>query len=150
MDDAAPLDGRPGKPAIGWLLASAGERAASTFRALLPESVHPRQFAVLSLVAGAARPLSQAEASRALGIPASRVVAIVDQLENDDLIARQPDEHDRRTRRLVVTDRGRQLLASLTETAERANDEVVEGLTASEREQLRGLLTKIVGHPHVW
>lgn len=140
----------PGQPPIGWVLAAAGERAAASFRSLLPEGFHPRQFAVLDLVARAPQPLSQSEVVRILGIPASRVVAIVDQLEQDDLLSRQPDTRDRRARRLHVTARGQHFLSSLGDVVEQANQLAVEPLTRAEQDQLHRLLSRIVATPHAW
>lgn len=137
-------------PPIGWLLAAAGDRAAGNFRSLLPDGVHPRQFAVMQLLSNAPQPLTQSEAARSLSIPASRIVAIVDQLEVDGLVVRQSDPHDRRTRHLALTRKGQAFLKGLAPVVEEANRRAVEPLTEHEQRQLLRLLAKIVRTPHIW
>lgn len=147
MDDTR----RAESPApIGWLLAAAGERAATAFRSMLPDGIHPRQFAVLQVVSQATSTLSQAEVARGLGIPPSRIVGIVDHLEEGGYLTRHADAHDRRTRRLTITADGSRLLQDLESVTREADRAAVGPLTDTEREQLRHLLSRIVGDPHIW
>jgi DNA-binding MarR family transcriptional regulator len=86
-------------------------------------------------------PVSMSGLAERLGIDASYVTAIADQLEERGLIARQPHPTDRRVKSLVLTDEGRrvrdQILVELWTTVP-----VLDGLTDPERQELRRLLDK--------
>ncbi|MBA3277387.1 MAG: MarR family transcriptional regulator, partial [Geodermatophilaceae bacterium] len=70
----------------------------TAFRAALaPYGIHPRKFAVLRALSSAAGQ-SQQQLSQALHIPASRLVALVDDLEERGLLERRRRPSDRRTR----------------------------------------------------
>lgn len=73
---------------------------------------------------------------------ASNVSQLVRRLESRGLVVREPDPDDRRTRRVSITDAGRETSRSVkqrfTLPAER-----LEGLAHAEREQLSTLLTKL-------
>jgi DNA-binding MarR family transcriptional regulator len=91
-------------------------------------------------------PLSMRELADRLVCDASNVTGIVDRLERRGLVERQPDPDDRRVRRLVLTDRGRELWQSHT-------DRVLDGmpcfdqLTGDERRTLCDLLRRMAGDP---
>lgn len=55
------------------------------------------------------RPVAMSTLAEALLCDASNVTGVVDKLESRGLIARQPTEHDRRIKMLVVTEAGREL-----------------------------------------
>lgn len=88
-------------------------------------------------------PLSQRELAERLKYDASNITGIVDTLEQRGLVERQIDPHDRRVRRLVVTDEGSRVLAHLRACFETAS--LVDRLDPAEQAQLRALLTKAVG-----
>ncbi len=91
-------------------------------------------------------PVSMSGLAERLGIDASYVTAIADQLEERGLIARQPHPTDRRVKSLVLTDEGRrvrdQILVELWTTVR-----VLDGLTDPERQELRRLLDKAAEGP---
>jgi DNA-binding MarR family transcriptional regulator len=68
----------------------------------------------------------------------------LDRLEAMDLVERQPDPTDRRGRLVALTDRGRELVD--TAVAEHLDNErrLLGALDAAEREQLAGLLRKLL------
>jgi DNA-binding MarR family transcriptional regulator len=76
-----------------------------------------------------------------LGIDASYVTAIADQLEERGLIERRPHPGDRRVKSLALTEDGRQIRAQLLDELW-ATVPVLDGLTDSERRELRRLLDK--------
>jgi DNA-binding MarR family transcriptional regulator len=71
----------------------------------------------------------------------------LDRLEAMDLVERQPDPTDRRGRLVALTDRGRELVD--TAVAEHLDNEqtLLGALDAAEREQLAGLLRKLLLSP---
>ena len=88
-------------------------------------------------------PVSMSGLAERLGIDASYVTAIADQLEERGLIERQPHPTDRRIKSLVLTSEGRrlrdQILVELWTTVP-----ILDGLTNAERQELRRLLDKAI------
>jgi DNA-binding MarR family transcriptional regulator len=86
-------------------------------------------------------PTSMRGLAERLGIDASYVTAIADQLEERGLIERRPHPGDRRVKSLALTEDGRQIRAQLLDELW-ATVPVLDGLTDSERRELRRLLDK--------
>src|ERR1700678_3506015 len=98
---------------LGWGLAvgfRADVKAAHAGTDGIPRG--PRGYQVL---APAARDESGSQAALAqrLGIDRTVMTYLLDDLEAADLVARQPDPFDRRSRRIVATKHGRHVLADL-------------------------------------
>lgn len=136
-----------GDPPVGWLLAQAGQAAQQGFRRALPEGVHPRQYAVLRLLAevrGSDAGVSQREVADALGIPQGRLVGLLDDLEGRGWVVREASPRDRRAHVVRLTSAGLAAEKSLTATAADFEQRLVGGLSADEvcelRRLLRGLL----------
>jgi DNA-binding MarR family transcriptional regulator len=148
-DKTAPPVGthRPPLPggSVGFLLSQLGSAGSRGFqRELAPLGIEPRQFAMLRYVS-AAEGQSQQALGAALGIPASRVVALVDDLEDRGLLERRQNPSDRRTYALFLTADGHELLAEALEVAGAHEAMVTSALTAAERAELHRLLEKVGG-----
>jgi MarR family transcriptional regulator, organic hydroperoxide resistance regulator len=93
-------------------------------------------------------PMSMSGLAERLGIDASYVTAIADQLEERGLIERRPHPTDRRIKSLALTGEGRsvrdQILVELWTTVP-----ILDGLTAGERRELRRLLEKTSEAPAI-
>jgi DNA-binding MarR family transcriptional regulator len=109
---------------------------------LAPLGLDSRQANLLLQVAAAeGRP--QLALARALQIPPSRVVKLVDELEQRQLLQRRGDPADRRVRTLHLTRQGKQLVHQLAGVAAAHDDGLSVGLDAAERDQLLVLLRKM-------
>lgn len=129
-------------PMLGFVLASAGQQAQSSFRAALePHGLHPRAFGVL-LALIAADGQSQQQLSRNLGIPASRIVALIDDLQAAGFVERRPHESDRRIYSVSLTAEGAVQLDRAAAAALTLEALITTGLSAGEQEQLRDLLRR--------
>ncbi|MEV4176107.1 MarR family transcriptional regulator [Nonomuraea sp. NPDC049709] len=93
-------------------------------------------------------PASQASLGRRTGIDRSDIVATVNQLAERGLVERSPDPGDRRRNIITVTPEGTRHLEELDRLISGAQDELLASLTATEREQLVGLLTRVADHHH--
>jgi DNA-binding MarR family transcriptional regulator len=135
----APLRNGPDE-ALGFVIASVGNAAAAAFTATLSETgLHPRHFAVLrGLQAGEAR--SQQELAHGLGIPASRVVGLLDDLVKLGYVSRRESPADRRVKLVTLLGPGRDMLARLTQLAGRSEARVTAGLSDADKAELRRLL----------
>lgn len=79
-----------------------------------------------------------------LGVTARTLTTMVDALERQGLISRQPDPADRRAIQLVMQPAGATLLPELAHHIDLATEAVVGPLSTSERATLLGLLQKLI------
>jgi MarR family transcriptional regulator, lower aerobic nicotinate degradation pathway regulator len=91
-------------------------------------------------------PASQAALGRSLSIDRSDMVAVLNELEDEGLVARVRDEADRRRNLVRLTPAGTRALERLDEQVEAAQEELLAPLSAAERRELRRLLTRVVEH----
>lgn len=128
---------------VGFLLSTLGYVVSRGFHeALAPLDLDPRQFAVLRAIGFNEGQPQQALAHR-LHIPPSRMVALVDELEQRGLLERRPDPNDRRVRTLHVTEVGRKLLGDAFAVAVAFEQRVSGSLADDEREQLLDHLGRV-------
>jgi DNA-binding MarR family transcriptional regulator len=126
-----------------YLLSKVGFESSQRFRSMLePLGLEPRQFALLRHVAGSEGQTQQALGD-ALGIPKSRMVALVDDLEERGLVERRLRPDDRRARALYVTPEGARCLGEAIEIATAHEAFVRERLSQGEHRQLVELLRRL-------
>ncbi|HEX7060216.1 MAG TPA: MarR family transcriptional regulator [Solirubrobacterales bacterium] len=129
---------------LAFLLSQVGVYASRRFAERIAIiDLHPPQFRVLNVV-DAAEGQSQQAIGEAIQAPASRMVAIVDELEQRGLVERRPHPSDRRIRALYLTPAGRKLLDRGRKIAMEHEAELVRGMSAADRKQLTALLQKVV------
>lgn len=139
--DGAPAPG-PG-PGSAFLLAQIGAHAAARFAARIAElDLTPPQAGLLRAVAAGPGRSQQALAAL-LGTPPSRLVALVDQLDERGLVERGRNPDDRRLHALHLTEAGAALLGRIGEVARRHDDAVCAALDEGERATLRALLGRV-------
>lgn len=109
---------------------------------LAPLKLRARSYAVLCLAVSDENP-SQRELAEFLSLDASQIVALVDELEERDLVSREQDPRDRRSNVITATAAGRALHAEAMKAIAKAENRSLGALSSSEREELRRLLTKI-------
>jgi DNA-binding MarR family transcriptional regulator len=137
-------DSHPGRfGAVAFLLAQVGAGAARQFaKALEPLQFAPSDAGILRLLARSAG-ISQQDLARQLDMHASRLVGLIDALEQRGLVAREPNPADRRVYSLRLTEAGQEALASIGAAARTHNEAICAGLAETEREQLGVALEKI-------
>jgi DNA-binding MarR family transcriptional regulator len=89
-------------------------------------------------------PAAQQALVELIGVDATNLVAILNSLEDAELIKRRRDRSDRRRAIIELSAEGEQVLAELDHSLQRLDDTLLVGLTAPEREQLKALLGRIV------
>jgi DNA-binding MarR family transcriptional regulator len=128
---------------VGFLISQLGFFSSRRFtEALEPLGISPRDFLLMRFVA-AADGQSQQTLAEQLGVPASRMVALVDHLEDMGLVERRPDPEDRRVRRLFITRKGRSVLEKAGKIAIDYETQLCAGINRKEREQLIDLLQRL-------
>src|SRR3954452_4390783 len=99
----------------------------------------PASFGLLNIL-GAREGAIQQELGAAMGVDPSTMVALIDGLEKAGLAKREPHPNDRRARAVAITPKGRRTLERGRQMAAQVEDEVLRGLSVSERQQLKKLL----------
>lgn len=142
--NAPGLNGDRAPSTLAFLLSQVGIHASKRFaERIAVVGLSPPLFRVLNLVA-AAEGRSQQAIAAAIEIPPSRMVALVDELEQRGLVERRPDVKDRRVRALFLTAEGKRCLARGREIAAQHEEELTKGMKAADRKRLVDLLQKIV------
>ncbi len=103
------------------------------------------EFAVLHHLE-AQGPIAQRDLAAALRIQPSNLVALIDQLEARDLLARRPDPTDRRRHRVELTALGRRAVKRGREATRRAESDLLGPLSDEERAEFRALLVRLTAH----
>ena len=127
----------------GLLLARLGQESTARFRrSLRPLNVGAQQFIVLKQlqVFGSC---SQGELADALGIDYSNLASVTGQLYGRGLIERDRDPADRRRYVVQLTAEGVQLLADADNAIKAGEEDMLQSLEDSEREQLWELLRRM-------
>jgi DNA-binding MarR family transcriptional regulator len=128
---------------VAFLLAQIGARAAHDFsQALTPLKLTPGDAGILRLLSHSPG-ISQQSLARMLDMHASRLVAVIDVMEERGLIVREQNPQDRRLYSLHMTEAGREMLRAVSEVARAHNEAICSGLETSERTELIGLLQRI-------
>jgi DNA-binding MarR family transcriptional regulator len=134
---------RRGAGSPAFLLAQVGAHAAARFAERLgPLGLTPAHVGSLRIIA-ASEGASQQEVATRLGMFPSRLVALVDELQERGLVKRVENARDRRTYALVLTTEGRELLERIGRVAREHQDSLLTSLSGEERELLAALLRRI-------
>lgn len=142
--NAPGLNGDRAPSTLAFLLSQVGIHASKRFAERIAAiDLNPPLFRVLNLVA-AAEGRSQQAIAAAIEIPPSRMVALVDELEQLGLVERRPEPRDRRVRALFLTAEGKRRLVRGREIAEQHEEELTRGMAPADRKRLVDLLQKIV------
>lgn len=137
--DAGPSDH------LGWLLKHAYLRFAElSDGAVAPFRVTARQVAVMRAIHGP-QPQAQGDVARQMGIDRTTMVALVDELQDKNLVRRRPDAADRRKNVVELTDSGRDVLRQAGQAAAQAEREFLRPLSAGQADQLRSTLRALLG-----
>lgn len=129
--DLADAFGRAAKSVVRAFDERLGDRGVSTPRSKLLAEIDRLQ------------PVRSAEVARAVGITQATASTLVDALVREGLVARAPDENDRRAVRLTTTEVGSEQARAWRAEYTAAAREMFAGFSADERRQLTALLTKL-------
>src|SRR5450755_1835621 len=114
-------------------------------QAVAPSGLRPNE--VLALVHLRERgPSAQQTLVELMCVDATNLVAVLNSLEDAGLIERRRDRSDRRRAIIALAAPGEQLLAEVDRAFRQVDDEILAGLTLTERQTLTALLSDLVGH----
>ena len=127
----------------GFLLATLGTSfKAKAIARLEQEGFEAHQYSVLAILAEGTRE-AQSTIAEALGIDPSRLVALIDSLEERGLVARQRDTQDRRRYTVSITPDGKRQLQRLRTVVGKLEDELLASLSPEDRETFHRLLLRL-------
>jgi DNA-binding MarR family transcriptional regulator len=128
---------------IAFLLAQLGAYTSERFAARLAElDLTPAHVGVLRVV-GQNPGLSQQGLSERLGALPSRIVRLIDELEERGLVERRRSQTDRRNYELYVAARAGERLGAVLAAVGEHDAAITDGLTAAEKQTLAELLSKV-------
>jgi DNA-binding MarR family transcriptional regulator len=129
----------------GLLLALLGQDAMRRLRtALTAHDLTPRQFQLLALLHDHGA-MGQRELGQAMDVAPSILVTLLNPLEVDGDVSRDRDPSDRRCHVVSITPAGERRLGGAAQAQRKAEEEMLGGLTAGQRDQLRDLLVALDG-----
>ncbi|RAG83953.1 MarR family transcriptional regulator [Streptacidiphilus pinicola] len=126
-----------------WLVGRVAARGRSLVaEAIAGEGLKLQHHALLAAVADDG-PLAQADLVRRLGFDAKDVVLMLNHLEGQGLLVREPDPRDRRKNAVTATPPGRRTLERCARLADEANERLLAPLDPEERRTLLALLARV-------
>lgn len=102
------------------------------------------QYTVLSVLQARGR-LSNAQLARRSLVSPQAMNEIVEAMTAKRLVARRPDPEHGRIVHIALTGRGDSVLAKCDEAVRRLEDEMLAGLSETQRRQFQGLLRSCIG-----
>jgi MarR family transcriptional regulator, lower aerobic nicotinate degradation pathway regulator len=127
----------------GMLLAKLGREAMRQFaEALKPTDLTPGHLTALHLLSG--RALSQQALCEAVGVDPSKLVGLLNDLEEQGLVVRRRHPADRRRHIVEISERGKKRLAAAERAAASVEERLLAGLDATQRDELHRLLSLVV------
>jgi len=127
-----------------WIFMTARIYERAMQQELVPAGITHRQCQVLCWLA-LEGPLSQVELADRMSIEPPTLVRILDRMERDSLLVREPSEHDRRVKKVRVLPKAKPVWKKIVQCAERVRARAARNLTAAQTETLKELL-EIVQH----
>ncbi len=98
---------------ISFLLSKAAQQVTRRAREVLaPHNVTPVQYAVLKTLATAG-PISGVEIGRRMTLDSASVTGVLDRMESQGLVERQPNPDDRRAQLIVMSPHATDLMPTL-------------------------------------
>jgi len=111
------------------------------------DSVRPSYLGVL-LALWTEDGLQVAELGRRAGLEPSSMTGVLDRMERDGLIRREPDPDDRRAHRIFLTEVGRKSERPVRRVVDRMLERLTEGVSASRLESTKATLRRVLELAH--
>ncbi len=129
---------------FGFLLAELSRRYVRLFEQLAQEAglnlPTCRVLAYLQRQQG----ISQSRLAELAGLEPMALVRLLDRLQADNLVLRQPDPSDRRAHRLQLGDAAPPVLRRIGRLSRRAREQAFDGIDDAQRAAFLGLLERLV------
>lgn len=133
----------PRKAGLFALLHAAGSAEGFVESKLAPVGLSIPKLAALGRLVEAGDSLPLGQLAERLACVKSNVTQLVDRLEADGLVAREPDPNDRRSRLAVITQAGRRAYEAGSRVQSQAESQFFGALSGDDRARLADLLGKL-------
>jgi MarR family transcriptional regulator, lower aerobic nicotinate degradation pathway regulator len=128
---------------VVWLLGRAAQRGHQLAQERLAAAgIRKWHYAVLAALAEFGEQ-SQADIGRRLGLDRSDMVAVLNDLQADGYVTREPDPSDRRRNIVTISNSGRTALAGFDRLIAEADGRLLADLSETDRTRLVTLLERI-------
>jgi len=131
---------------FSYLFASS---TADFFRALSEADVSLTQVKVLNVLDRPGADQSLKDLAEEMSFSLAGASRSIDALHQRGLVERREDEHDRRVKRVRITDDGRELLRNLNEMRVALLEQFVGTISETDRRKLLDVLSPIVGREEI-
>jgi DNA-binding MarR family transcriptional regulator len=129
----------------GYLITHAHHRSRELAQKQLASlDLHPRDFGLLAVI-GRDQPCSQSHIASTLGVSDPAILPALDALEGRGLLTRIRKAEDRRQSDVRLTPKGEAVFAGARKQAAAIQAALVQRLGETDHEELRGLLSRILG-----
>lgn len=123
-------------------------RLVRTWRALIDQRLKPlaltqTHWVTLHYIKQLPSGQSQIQLAKAIGIEQPSLVRTLDQLERKGLITRHICCHDRRAKRVQLTEMAGSLIQSVNDVIEQTHDDVLSGVTPEEVNKLTAIIARL-------
>ncbi len=130
---------------LGFLISQVGDHSQRFFGRLMePLGLRPSHVGVLRAIVGS-KGLTQRELGERLGIFASNLVKLIDELEQRALVKRVQREGDRRSYNLFLTREGERAVKDIARKVHEHQSAMCSALLPAEQNELHRLLQKVAG-----
>ncbi len=110
-------------------------------KAVAPMGITRSQFWVLVNIARYGQDgIAQTELARLMSVGKVSLGGLIDRMEANGILERLPDPVDRRAKKVLMTEKGEDLLHRLQEAALEINKQIMRGITKEQNKLLDGLL----------
>jgi DNA-binding MarR family transcriptional regulator len=128
----------------GSLIRRAQQAHAALWLRVVSADITSVQYGALAVIAQQSG-ISQKDLGNELGLDRSTIADLVQRLERNGLIAREPADDDRRRNVLALTRKGRATVTALRPSVEQVQQSLTATLDADEHAQLQRLLRRMLG-----
>ncbi|QRN03906.1 MarR family transcriptional regulator [Legionella sp. MW5194] len=90
--------------------------------------------------------LTQTELVQRIDVEQPTAVRTLDRMARDGFIYRQPSPTDRRAVLIYLSEKGKQTESMLADNAKRLNEHALKGFSESEKNQLQGLIQRMLNN----
>ena len=126
-------------PVLG-LIGMVSHRAMNTAKGMYQEFDLNRSQASVLFMLHQQDSMSQKELAAKLNITAPSITSMIQKMERDQYITREPDRHDQRVMRLTLTEKGKSCIQAVKDVADRMEDIMLQGMSLEEKLLFRRLL----------
>lgn len=115
-------------------------------RRLKPLGLSQAKWRTLMHLARAEEPLSQKVLAKKMGIEGATLVGLLDRMAKDGWIERIADTHDRRGKKVFLTEKSQAVISQIKSTSNELKKEVLSGVPARDYDACIKVLMKIKHH----